>query len=336
MNEWLTTPGQIPPERRSPDPEPEITIERHERSRRRDDEFIAIRHSMARYQLNNGIVRSEQPEDAPDSDKQHFDTDLTDEGKRFARQEAEAFFDTLDPRTDALFFVSSDLVRAPETARIYLEAATRRGFEIISPFVNAERSKEHRNKAEEIGEGQFRKVNALTLDHLSNMLREFVFHQDDYLSEVVRHPENVSPETMEKWPKARGIVASDNRGGWGPNYMKHSSAVAEIFPDVKAADEVHRQKFLRLLKLMLFGDSRIRAADPDKNVKVLGFTHENSFLHFLNREFGEPMKNCEAIRFRVTEDPDAGDGARKITATAKGRTIDVRDRYEDRNEPNRR
>ncbi|NTW14480.1 MAG: hypothetical protein HGA31_05635 [Candidatus Moranbacteria bacterium] len=329
MHERYDSPKIASPE---PKPAESVAVEHREQERQRDDEFIAIRHSIAEYKLNNGIVTSEHPEDAPDSNKQEFDTDLTEAGRELAKKEAETFFDTLNPETDALFFTSSDLVRAAETAKIYLEVALERGFEILSPFDESMKPEAYRNKAEEIGEGNIRRINALTLDHLSNMLREFVFHPDDYLATMVRHPENVSQETLDKWPAARAIITSANKQGWGPNYAEHSEEIANIFPDVKSAEEVHRLKFLRLLKLMLVGERKIRAANPDKNVKVLGFTHENSFLRFLNRDFGESMKNCEAVRFRVTDDPDAGEGAKKITATAKGKTVEVRDRYESGNE----
>lgn len=307
-------------------------VEQKEREPKRNDAFYAIRHGPAEYQLNEeGIIDSDNPEAAPDSNKQWFRKDLTPEGRELAKEEAKKFFDTMDPEKDALFFVSSDLVRAPETAMIYMEEARERGFEIITPGKYVEERSENQNErdhAEFIGEGNMRRVNALTLDHLSNMLREFVFHQDDYKEKVKDYEKVVSKETKEKWEQARAIIEADNRGRWGPNYMEHSEKIEKIFPDVKSASTVHREKFLRLMKLVLWGDKKIREQNPEKNIKVIGFTHENSFLHFLNREYGESLGNCEAIRFRV-EQPEKEGSEPKIMVQAKGQEErEVKDRYE--------
>jgi len=290
----------------------------------RNDEFFGIRHGQAEYKLNEGIIASENPEDSPDADKQWFDSDLTPEGKLLAREKAEEFFGKLDPATDALFFVSSDLVRAAETAKIYLDVAREKGFEIIRPGKKDGKSSEPANKAEEIGEGYIRKIDSLTLDHLENMLREQIFKPNDYLKDVIEHPENVSAETREKWAEARAIIESDNKGSWGGNYAAHSEAIAKIFPNVKSAKEVYETKFRNMMRLIRFGQKKINEANPEKNIKVLGFSHENSFLYFLNQNYGESMKNCEAVAFRIGSDDDSAE-AGKILATAKGKTVEVKE-----------
>ena len=286
----------------------------------RNDEFFATRHSQTRYQLNKAIVRSENPEAAPDAEKQWFYSDLTPEGQEFAREKAEEFFNGLNPETDALFFVSSDLVRAAETAKIYLDVARERGFEIILPREKNEKHPDHRNKAEEIGEGYVRKINCLTLDHLKNMLREQIFQPNDYLADEVQYPENVSAETKEKWKEARKIIEADNRGSWGDNYAAHNEAIAKIFPDVKSAEEVYKSKFLPMMKLIKFGQEKINEANPQKNIKVLAFSHENSFLYFLRENFGESMKHCESIGFKIAEGEDK---TRKIIASAKDKDVEI-------------
>lgn len=284
---------------------------------REDDEIFGIRHSISDYTLNNGIIASNNPEAAPDSNKQWFNSDLTPEGIVLAKESAVEFLNKLNPKTDALYFVSSDLVRAAETAKIFLDEARSRGFEIILPKEEKETDlKKYNNKAEEIGEGYIRKIDCLTLDHLENMLREFVFHPDDYMDKV-KSLDNVSEETKAKWAEARKIIEADNQGTWGKNYAAHSEEIEKIFPNVKSAKTVYETKFKNMLRLIKFAQAKIEEQHPEKNIKVLAFSHENSFLYFLNKNFGESMKNCESIGFKVADD--------KILATAKGKTIEVKD-----------
>lgn len=289
----------------------------------KDDEFFATRHSISSYKLNERIVGSDDPEAAPDADKQWFNNDLTPEGEKLAHEKAEEFFAKLNPETDALFFVSSDLVRAAETAKIYLDTARAKGFEIIPPREKTAEPRPARNKAEEIGGGYIRKIDCLTLDHLDNMLREFVFHPDNYL-EKIKNLDNVSAETKEKWAEARGIIEADNRGSWGNNYAAHSEEIEKIFPNVKSAKTIYQTKFANMTRLIRFGQEKIRENNPDKNIKILGFSHENSFLYFLKNNFGESMKNCESIAFQV--EPSNGEGgAEKIIVKAKGQTKEVKE-----------
>jgi len=297
------------------------SIVSNEEKKAREDAFFATRHGVSGYKLNTNIVRSRNPEVAPDADKQWFYSDLTPEGKEAALAAAEKFFDNLDPQKDALFFVSSDLVRAAETAKIYLDVAKERGFEIILPRERSEKNQAYENKAEEIGEGRIRKINCLTLDHLSNTLREFVFTGDDYLTNEVSHPNlKVSVETREKWRQARDIIEADNKGSWGPNYAAHSEEIAKIFPDVKSAKEIYETKFKQMLRLVRFGQTKIEQQNHPKNIKVLAFSHENSFLYFLNQNFNKSMKNCESIGFEVLPEGEE-EGKREISVSAKGKKV---------------
>lgn len=292
-----------------------------EEKRKKDDEFFATRHSISGYKLNESIIKSGNPEAAPSADKQWFNSDLTPEGEKLAHEKAVEFFDKLNPETDALFFVSSDLVRAAETAKIYLDHARERGFEIIIPREKKEgkegQPSKYRNKAEEIGGGYIRKIDCLTLDHLENMLREFVFHPDDYLRKV-KDQENISTETREKWAEARKIIEKDNRGTWGNNYAAHSEEIQKIFPNVKSAKSAYESKFKDMMRLVRFGSEKINQQNPEKNIKVLAFSHENSFLYFLDKNFGESMKNCESVSFKLE---DSGE----ISVLAKGQTKEVKD-----------
>jgi len=270
------------------------------------------------YQLNEWLVRSNCPEAAPDAYQQWFNSDLPPEGLELAKTKAEEYFDKLNPETDALFFVSSDLVRAAETARIFLDVARERGFEIIKPRSN-EGNQKYKNHAEEHGEGWIRKIDCLTLDHLENMMREFVFAQKDYLKEGIINPDAVSEETKEMWVRARKIM---EEGGiedtWGKNYVKFAEKLEKegIFLDVLSAEQVYKSKFFNMARLVKFAEKKMREQNPKKNTRVLGFSHENSFLHFLNENFGEHMQYCENISF----EPEGSEPDDNILVTAKGKT----------------
>lgn len=324
-------------------------IEESNKKMKRNDEFFALRHGpmlseagKPRYRLNDGIIESQDPEAAPDAEKQWFYSDLTAKSKEFVRQKATEFFEAKDPETgellinpetDALFFVSSDLVRATETAKLFLDEAKKRGFEIIKPRSDevtykdyrekrVPRNRDFRNKAEEIGQGDIRKIDCLTLNHLKNMLHEQVFQPVDFLKEVVNYPSAVSEETKEKWKQARAIIEADNREHWGANYAVHADAIAKIFPDVKTAKQVYESKFKNMVRLAKFANRKIKEHNPEKNVKVLGFSHENSFLHFMRENFNSTMGYCESVGFKVVEE---GDAPPKVLITAKGKTIEFKD-----------
>lgn len=263
----------------------------------KDDEFFITRHGMAEYKLNERIIASNNPEDGHDAKNQDFLSDLTSEGKKLAEQEAKKFFDKLDPEKDALFFTSSNLVRAIETAKIYKDEANKRRFEIIKP------KNVRDDLIEKIGEGEIRKIEDLSV-HIKNMLLEFIFHPEkDYLNEMVKNKENVSQDVLDKWDQARKIIESDNQGTWGKNYYKHSEEIAKIFPDIRTAEDSHNREFKNLIRLMKFGQKKINESNYKKNIKVLAFSHENSFLYFLGKNFKEEgINNCESISFHIEKD----------------------------------
>lgn len=276
----------------------------------RDDEFFVIRHSLARYQMNEALIRSNDPETAFDPKKQDFRSDLTEEGKEFAEAEAEKFFDDLDSEKDALFFASSDLVRASETAQVYKDVAKKRGFEIITP------ENVRDDLTEEVGEGEVRKIESLSLS-LENMLVDFVFSPKDYLEEVVKDKDLVSDDIKERWKEARKIIEEDDKGTWGRNYYKHSKAIKKIFPHItKTAEDLYNNKFKKIVRLMKFAQKKINLEQPNKNIKVLAFSHENAMLYFLGKNFQEGfIDNCEGVGFKIN-----GPG---IEARAKGLTKNI-------------
>jgi hypothetical protein len=304
-------------------------------SEKRHISIDVFRHSGPPfYRLNRWLPRSKNPEAAPDAALQWFYSDLPPEGKELAREKAEKYFDKLNPERDALFFVSSDLVRAAETAKIFLDVARERGFEIIKPR-NEEvasidyrgkrvpRNREYKNQAEEIGEGWIRKINCLTLDHLENMLRERVFDQEDVLTEIVNYPDVVSQETREMWIRARRIMKEGGiEDAWGKNYAKYAEAFEKegIFKDVLSAEQVYKSKFFNMARMAKFAERKMQEQNPQKNVRVLAFSHENSFLYFLNENFGTHMSYCEDINFEA----GGTGGGDEVSVTAKGETKKVK------------
>jgi len=276
----------------------------------REDEFFTIRHSKAEYKMNKAIVTSDNPESKFDPKKQDFLSDLTPKGKELAQQEAEKFFNELDPEKDAIFFTTSDLVRAIETAKIYKDEAKKRGFEIIKP------ENVRDDLVEEIGDGEIRKLDNLSLN-IDNMLIEYLFHpKKNYLEEVVKNKDNVSEETKKKWKQARQIIEADNKGTWGKNYYQHSEEIKKIFPEIKTAEEMYDRNFKNTIKLMRFAQKKINKENYQKNIKVLGFGHENLFIHFLGKNFKEgSIDNCEVIGFKINND--------NIQVNAKGENKNI-------------
>jgi hypothetical protein len=150
------------------------------------------------------------------------------------------------------------------------------------------------------------------------MMREWIFDPDDVLAEIVTHPEAVSKETKEMWVKARRIM---EEGGiedtWGKNYAKFAERLEKegIFLDVLSAEQVYKSKFFNMARMVKFAEKKMQEQNPEKNVKVMAFSHENSFLHFLNENFGEHMKYCENINFEPIGGADD-----EVVITAKGKT----------------
>ncbi len=262
----------------------------------KDDAFYVTRHGVAEYKLNERIVASDNPQHGHEAQNQDFLQDLTPEGRRVAHEKAEDFFNSLNSETDALFFVSSNLVRAAETAQIYKEVAKERGFEIIKP------ENVRDEIVQEIGEGDIRNVESLSV-HIKNMLLEFIFHPHrDYLNEVVQDKSKLPQDILDKWGEARKVIESDNQGTWGNNFYKHSEQISKIFPDIRSAEQVYNQEFKDIIRLMKFGQKKIAEKGYSKNIKVLAFSHENAFLYFLGKNFQEcALDNCESIAFSVDD-----------------------------------
>lgn len=251
------------------------------------------RHSISSYATNKKIL-SENPQGPMDPDHQII-PDLTPEGRELAEHEAEAFFDQLNPETDSLFLVSSDQARALETANIYRKVAKKRGFEIIKP-------KHTKSElAEEIGEGEIRTVEGLSLN-IRNMLAHHAFVPEGKVEDI--RWDTVSPEMKTRWEKARAIIRKHDYGSWGANFFHHSEKISKLFPEdeIRTAQELYDTEFQNLLRLIRFAHKKMEETESPKNIKVLGFGHENYLSIALDTYFHEhAIGNCEMIRFQVED-----------------------------------
>lgn len=273
----------------------------------RDDSAHLIRHSRAKYDTYGKIKKSENPRAEVDSEDQ-LTPDLTEAGVNLAKEKAEAFFAELNPETDALFFVSSNEARALETANIYRQAAHAHGFEIIKPeHVRGE-------LAEEIGEGEIRTLDRLSLN-IKDTLMTSVFNPDNQLGSI--NWGAVDEDFKAKWAQARAIINSNDRGSYGANLFEHSEAIAKIFPELKTAKELYDTNFKQLVRLAEFGVNKAKESGMEKNIKILGFGHENYMTYAANKYFADHgIANCESLDINI-------DAAGSKTITKKGQTVEL-------------
>lgn len=287
----------------------------------RDCSFFTIRHADALYQKNEAIVAGQNPEGAFIPYEQDFDSDLSLEGKEKAKEKAESFLAQFEPNKDVLYFASSNLIRARETATIFLEIAKARGFQIIQ----ATKNPSHKINTEiqsKLGGNEIRTLESLSLD-IDNMLVEFMFHPHNYLNPRkgeethVFYSEKISPTTKELWEKARKIIESDNKGTWGKNFLAHGEKIKKIFseyaiqhqgekvPTITSAEDMNNTRFRGMLREMNAVKNKISeyAGANGKRVRVLAFSHENSFLYFLDKEFNQQgIDKLEAVGYDVIYD----------------------------------
>jgi broad specificity phosphatase PhoE len=286
-----------------------------------DCSFFTIRHADAHYQRNEEIVASKNPEGPFVPSEQDFNSDLSLEGQERAKEKAEMFLSQFDPNKDSLYFASSNLVRARETASIFLTEAKSRGFEIIQA-TTAPSHKIDSSIQEQLGGNEIRTLESLSLN-IKNMLAEFIFHPHNYLNPHegegahVFHPENVSLATKELWEQGRKIIESDNKGTWGKNFLAHGAKIQVLFdeyakahtdmqvPRITTAEDMNNIKFRCMLREMKIAKGNMAEYEKDHNkrVRVLAFSHENSFLHFLDKEFNQQgIDKLEAVGYDIVYD----------------------------------
>lgn len=255
-------------------------------------DFVIGRHQEAEYKLNERALNSDNPEGKLDPNEQDFISDLTEKGKEEALRQAEEFFSHFDPQKDAFFFASSNFVRAAETANIYRKAAEDRGFEIIAP------SNPRDKTVAAVGEGKIMHVPALSLN-IENALVDQLFNsKTDYLKLATERGIQFSPEFVARWREARKLIEADNKGNWSDNWRDHSEAVKKIMPEIQTAQELFENQFRKMLRLIEFGRKKIENSEYNKKIRIVAFTHENLFTHWLSEQWGENgLKLGETVSF---------------------------------------
>ncbi|MFA6100163.1 MAG: hypothetical protein WC750_04825 [Patescibacteria group bacterium] len=252
-----------------------------------------VRHSKAGYKTYGKIITSENPTAPFDANSQVM-PDLTPEGKDLAIQEAEKYFDKLDPAKDDLFFVSSNEARALETADVYRKVAHARSFEVIKP------EKTRSDYSDELSQGEIRVLKTLSIDS-KNLVMDFIFNPKAGRKAI--NWKAVDEETRNKFDQAAAIVEADDRGTFGANYLKYSEQVKQLLPEVISAYDLYQKSFRGMLRLLRWAEKKATQADlHGKNIKILAFGHENALVYPLKEFFGEEgLNNCEVVEFEIDD-----------------------------------
>ena len=266
-----------------------------------------IRHSVSDY--NTYVMQKERGDKGFDPRDQKF-PDLSEKGIELAERMAEEFFDRLDSKKDILFFASSNEARALATGNIYRKEAEKRGFEIIKPEkTNLELSKEEKESGKadlhEETDGYIRMSSMLSLNprvYAEHSI--FVAGLPSFVQKLIA--ESLPAEEGKKWLQAREIInnAPDEikKKGFGEVYHRYADQVKELFPNVKNAEQMEK-RFQNIVKLARWGMEKAKAAGLEKNLKILGFGHENYASPVLEKYFGDrEMSNCEALKIEAVDD----------------------------------
>ena len=293
-----------------------------------------FRHSESDY-TNIDATLKENPAGSIDLKNQTPD-DLTQDGKELAQEKAEAYLNSLDPKKDIIYFVSSNEARAIETANIFRQAAHEKGFEIVKhekeitvnkePESTATITKTKKDSiplAQELGKGEIRTLKMLSLD-IPNMLEHAVFIPNKYLEEGDINFDKVDKKDEEKFKQAQKIISDTNASSsepesWGSNFFKHSEnpKIKKLFPNLKSTKDLYEKRFQHILKLVKFADQKIKNSEQEKNIKIIAFGHENYLAYALEKHFNNhALGNCEAVSFNIDEE-------NKITAEFKSEEKEI-------------
>ncbi|EKE11291.1 MAG: hypothetical protein ACD_15C00111G0020 [uncultured bacterium] len=267
-----------------------------------------IRHSASNY--DTYVMQKDRLDKKFDPRDQKF-PDLSSKGLELAENKAEEFFRNLDPEKDVLFFASSNEARTLATANIYRQEAERRGFEIIKPTkTNLEQSPEDKEAGKtdlhEETDGYVRMSSMLSLnprDYIEHSI--FVAGLPQFIQDSIA--DRLPEELRVKWRQAREIInnapADVKKGGFGEVYHRYADQIKELFPNVRNAEQMEK-RFQNILKLAKWGMDKAKEAGLEKNLKILGFGHENYASPVLEKYFGDrDMANCEALGIEaVSED----------------------------------
>lgn len=273
-------------------------------SRKPGHEALLTRHSIAQYIANDEALISDDPSVFFDIENQPS-PDLTPEGVDFARQEAEKLLATLDPAKDKLFFVSSALARALETAAIYAQVAKEKCFMVIKPRQSGPGS-ELGAAAQRISGKEVRAVRSLTVRPY-NPLATMIFSPDNDNRLQRINWNAVDPILKEKWEQAHTFVTAGGKESWNANFVAYSEQIAQRFPEfgIESARHLFERQFKNIVRLAAFGIRKAQKTDPNGSIKILAFGHDNYLGYALNEYFQDhDIKNCETITL-ATDDTGA-------------------------------
>jgi hypothetical protein len=261
--------------------------------KKNENEAFFIRHTKSGYKNINKVLKSDNPQGSINFTEQ-ISPDVSSEGTELAEKKAREFFSNLNPRTDVLFFVSSNEARALETADIYRKVSKKAGFEVIKP-------ENTRNPmTEKIDDDELRVIQSLSLN-VKNILLNCIFNPGNVLEKI--DAQAVDEEIRSKFIEARKIVETNNKKSWGENFYYYSEAVAKIFPELETAKDLYERQFKNLIKLISFGLKKAKDHGMMKNIKILGFGHENYMGFALQKYFQDHnIGNCESINFSLGQD----------------------------------
>ncbi len=255
-----------------------------------------IRHSASNYKT---IIKQKEAGMKGFDPKDQVFPDLSEPGIELAKKEAEEFFQGLDSEKDVLFFASSNEARALATADIYRQEAKKRNFEIMKP------GKTNLALSDKETDGYVRMSSMLSLNPRS-YLEHSIFVSS--LPEVVQKSiaEKLPEELRERWLAAREIInnAPDEikKGGFGTVYHTYADQIKKLFPDVRNAEQMEK-RFQHIVELAQWGMEKAKESGLEKNLKILGFGHENYASPVLEKYFGDhSMKNCEALNIKTATD----------------------------------
>ena len=159
----------------------------------------------------------------------------------------------------------------------------------------------HSSLAEEVGEGEIRVVDSLSIN-APDILLGNVFSPDSHL-ESVNWDSVDDPDFLERWEKARKIINANDKGSFGANFFEHSEAIKAIFPELQDAEDIYNQQFKNLIRLARFGLKKANESGHSKNVRILAFGHENYMGWALDKYFQDnEITNCETVHIEVDED----------------------------------
>ena len=221
-----------------------------------------IRHGQAQYESLVAKAESEDPQGSIDIERQ-IKGDLTEIGRDQVQQQAESFFKKFNKEKDIFFVVSSNQVRALETASLFINEAVLIGFSVLR------HQKTGSDIAREIGEGYIRSLSSLSINK-KDILVELLFTPPDWLPDIKW--EFVDDDFKLQWERARSIILEGNQGSWGLNFHRYAEEIKKIFPvELATPKDLYKTQFQDILRLVDFAKERVGS----RSVHILAFGHED-------------------------------------------------------------